>query len=384
MPSDELGLSVILPAHNEAAGIGFCLEEIKRTLAGLPMPAEVIVVDNRSSDATAAIVKKEMETWSALRLVSEQTRGYGAACLAGLDSARGRYMFLADADGTYDFTEIPRFLEGLQGGCDLVVGNRFLGGMPKDSMPWHHRYVGNPALSLLVRICFPVKIRDIHCGARAITRAGAAQLVLRTTGMEFASEMIVKAAKKGLTLREIPVAYRKRIGVSKLESFADGWRHTRFILLYSPSYLFLLPGAAMFAAGLLSMAALFFGSVSAFGLQFYVHPMFLSAVAMMLGYQIMLFAGFSRVYAVTHLGERDSLVETLFRRVTLEKAVLAGLLLAGIGAGLYLTIFVGWIRSGFGSLDAVKTSIIALTATVLGVQTCFSAFMLSTLGIKER
>ena len=251
-------------------------------------------------------------------------------------------------------------------------------------MPWLHRYLGNPFLSFLTRELFKIKIKDIHCGARAISRAALEKITLHTTGMEFASEMIIKAAKAGLKITEVPIVYQPRIGESKLKSFPDGWRHLRFMLLYSPNFLFLVPGAILFSLGAVLMAYFYFFSPKFIGVQLYVHPMFLFAVLIMVGYQIMFFAFFSRIYAVTYLGDKDRSIEYFFQKITLEKAGIFGLLLFLGGAALYLYIFSKWLHSGFGSLDEIKNSIVALTLVVLGIQTFFSAFMFSVLGIKER
>ncbi len=377
-------ISIILPCLNEESAILPCLEEIKRTIKERSLSAEVIVVNNNSTDATPLIVANCQASFPELLLVEEKKEGYGSAYLKGLEIARGRYILMADADGTYNFSEIPLFISKLKEGNDLVVGNRFLGTIADKSMPWLHRYIGNPFLSFLVRLFFGVKIGDIHCGIRAISKEALGKIVLYTGGMEFASEMVIKAAKAGLKITEIPVEYGKRIGRSKLHSFADGWRHLRFILLYSPLVLFFLPGALLFLLGLVLLIVFYFFEPMILGIQLYTHPMFLFSVMMILGYQLMLFGGFSKTYAITHLGDTDPFIESLFRRITIEKTGLAGIIISIIGAVIYLLIFIKWARSGFGSLSEIKNSIVALTLLVLGIQTFFSAFMFSILGIKEK
>jgi hypothetical protein len=301
-----------------------------------------------------------------------------------LRQANGQYIFLADTDGTYDFGEIPFFMEKLSQGYDMVIGNRFAAPLGNGVMPLHHRYIGNPFLSSLVRIFFGVRIRDIHCGARAISKRALEKIPLRAGGMEFASEMIIQAARHGLRIGEIPVSYSKRLGTSKLRSVNDGWRHLRFILLYSPLVLFLLPGVVLLAIGTGSMLVLYVASPSIFGIQLFVHPLFASSLLMITGYQLVIFALFSKIYAITHLGEHNAFFEKLFRVVTLERALLAGFASALVGALVYIFIFAGWVSSGFGSLDQIKNSIVALTLVVIGVQTVSSSFMLSILGIKEK
>lgn len=380
-------LSIILPCHNEEQAVQACLDKVKKTIQEQNLNAEIIVVDNGSTDSSRDLLEKNVSIFKAenlaLKVVDELHIGYGSAYLKGFRTASGTYIFMADCDDTYDFKEIPHFLNKLKTGDDLVVGNRFAKkyAMP---MPWLHRYIGNPLLSFLVKIFFKVRIHDIHCGARAISRNALNQIVLYTRGMEFASEMVIKCAKQGLKIEELPISYHPRLGTSKLRSFSDGWRHLRFILLYSPLVLFLAPGAALFGLGTISFLALYFGNPHIFGLQLYVHPLFLSSLLVIVGYQLILFAGFARTYAITHLGDKDSFLEPLYRKITIEKAGFAGIFLSLVGAIIYLFIFVKWVRSGFGSLDEIKNSIAALTFVTLGIQTFFGAFMFSILGIKER
>jgi glycosyltransferase involved in cell wall biosynthesis len=382
--TDSPDISIILPCLNEKSALEICLREIKNVIETQGLSAEIILVDNNSDDGSLEIAKKIAENIKELRVVSEPRQGYGSAYMKGLQEARGNYFFMADIDHSYDFKDIPRFIAALKNSADLVVGNRFTGSIENGAMPLHHRYVGNPFLSFVVKKLFNIKINDIHCGVRAMSREAFEKITLHTTGMEFASEMVIKVAKQKLAIAEIPVSYRVRIGKSKLQSVGDGWRHLRFILLYSPVYLFLIPGAFLTCLGLGSLLVFYFGKISLFNLQFYIHPMFLSSVLIMLGYQIMLFAGFSKIYAIAHLGETDLFMESLFKKITIEKAGFVGLAAACLGILMYLYIFIRWIHSGFGSLDEIKNSIVALTFVVIGVQTFFSAFMLSTLGIKEK
>lgn len=377
-------ISILLPCLDEERGILFCLEEIKRTIALNSLSAEVIVIDNNSRDASVSLVKTYQVDFPELRLLKEDREGYGFTYLQGLKNSLGKYIFMADADGTYDFKDIPRFVERLKNGSDLVIGNRFAQKITADSMPWLNRYVGNPFLSFLVHLFFRVNIGDTHCGARAISRAALEKINLCTGGMEFASEMIIKAAQKNLLITELPIEYRKRLGQSKLHSFSDGWRHLRFILLYSPLILFFLPGAILFLSGATLMFIFYFFNPTIFGVRFYSHPMFLFSVLIILGYQLILFGGFSKIYAITHLGDNNRLVEKLFRHITIEKTGLLGLLMAIAGAIIYLSIFISWLNSDFGSLPGVKESVIGLTLLVVGIQTFFAAFMFSILGIKNK
>lgn len=377
-------ISIVLPCLNEEAGIVFCLEEIQKTITNNSLSAEVIIVDNNSHDNSVKIINDFQTHFPELKLVHEQKEGYGFAYLKGLETAVGEYIFMADSDGTYKFSDIPEFINKLTSGADLVVGDRFSKKISHKEMPWLNHYIGNPFLSSLVRIFFKVKINDIHCGARAIRKEALKKINLYTGGMEFASEMIIKAAQQNLTIREIPIEYRARIGSSKLRTLTDGWRHLRFILLYSPLFLFFIPGAIFFILGIIFTGIFYFSSPNILGVQFYVHPMFLFSLMIILGYQLILFSGFSKVYAITHLGDNDKLIESLFKKITIEKAGLLGFLIAILGGIIYLSIFIGWIKSGFGAISEIKESIIGLSLLILGIQTFFSAFMFSILGIKNK
>jgi glycosyltransferase involved in cell wall biosynthesis len=377
-------ISILLPCKNEEKALQACLDEIRETVSKNKLDAEIIVVDNRSEDGSRRILDKNLLTFPELKIVTEEHDGYGRAYLKGFESAVGKYIFMADADGTYSFRDIPRFLDEIKKGSDMVIGNRFAEKLPKGTMPILHKLIGNPLLSCLTRLFFKVKVNDIHCGERMITRKALSQITLYTAGMEFASEMVIKVARRGLKISELPVSYAPRLGESKLKPFSDGWRHMRFLLLYSPFFLFMLPGFILLFVGIVSMAILYFFDIHIFGIQFYFHPLFLSAVLVLAGYQLIFFAGFSKVYAVTHLGDQDRSVIRLFKHITLEKAGLFGLLIAALGGILYIYIFAKWLSSGLGSLNETKNSIVALTLSALGMQTIFSAFMLSTLGIKER
>ncbi len=382
MPQDKV--SILLPCRNEREALKTCFEELEAMIRESGINAEIILIDNASTDGSREFAEKIAASWPLLRVVTESKEGYGFAYLKGLEEAKGDYIFMADADGTYDFGDIPRFLAEIKNGSDLVLGNRFAFPIEKEVMPTLHKHLGNPLLSLFTRMLFKLKIHDIHCGARMITRKALNKITLYTGGMEFASEMVIKAAKRGLRVTEIGIHYRKRIGESKLQTFSDGWRHLRFLLLYSPLFLFLIPGIVFFLAGLFSMAALYFFEINIFGIELYFHPMFLSSLLILAGYELVFFAGFAKVYAVTHLGDEDEIITKLFRFATIERAGFLGILLALVGSAIYISIFVAWIRSGFGSLSEIKNSIVALTLIAIGIQTLFSAFMLSIVGIKEK
>jgi len=376
-------ISIILPCKNEEFGLQKCLDQIKETIRNCRLNVEIIVVDNNSTDRSRKILTQNQLSLPELLVVDQPIDGYGSAYLKGFECARGEYIFMADSDGTYDFRDIPRFLDEINKGYDMVIGNRFATSIPKDSMSLLHR-IGNPVLSFVTRMLFKIKIKDIHCGQRMIKRSALSKIVLYTAGMEFASEMIIKAARQNLKIAELPISYSPRLGDSKLRTFSDGWRHLRFLLLYSPLFLFMIPGFLLFLLGTLSMFVLYFFEIRMFEIQLYIHPMFLSSLLILAGYQIIFFAGFAKVYAVTHLGDNNKTIIKLFKHITIEKAGFVGLCAIITGIVIYSSIFISWIDSGFGPLNEIKNSIIALTTIVLGVQTFFSAFMFSILGIKEK
>jgi len=381
MPNPKI--SIILPCLNEARAIGSCLDSIAEVIKKNKLSAEIIIVDNGSKDNSSAIVKERSLKINKVRLIHEYERGYGAAYLKGFKAAKGKYLFLADSDGSYDFNEIPRFIEALGRGYDFVIGNRFRGRIEKNAMSWSHKYIGNPLLSGILRFFFKAKIHDAHCGMRAITRQALEKLNLRTTGMEFASEMIIKAIKKDLKILEVPIDYYKRKGTSKLKSFADAWRHLRFMLLYSPLFLFFIPGIFLFLIGLISMPFLYMG-LEISGITFFYHPMFLSSLSIIMGYQLIIFALFAKTYTITHLGEEDKMMEKIYRQITIEKAGIVGMIIILLGVLIYMALFFGWLKTGFGALQEIRNSIIASTLIITGIQTIFSSFMLSILGIKEK
>ena len=378
MINENLELSVILPCLNEEDGLGLCLGKIKNVIEKNNLDAEIIVVDNGSTDKSCRIAAEK-----GAKLIHEEKRGYGATYLKGFEAAQGKYLFFADPDGSYDFNEIPRFIKQLKDGYDFVIGNRFAGKIENGAMSWSHKYIGNPLLSGTLRLFFKAKIHDAHCGMRAISKDALKELNLRTPGMEFASEMVIKAGKKKLRIKELPINYYKRKGESKLKSFADGWRHLRFMLLYSPLFLFFIPGAILFLIGITTIPWLYFGSPEILGIQLQYHPMFLSALLTITGYQLIIFALFAKTYAIVHLGDKP-IFDRLYKYITIEKAGTAGILIGLLGIILYVAIFFKWAISGFGELQEVKNSILALALVTIGIQTIFSSFMLSILSIKEK
>lgn len=376
-------ISIILPCLNEAEAIPECIESIQQTIVHHQLPAEIIVVDNASTDTSAEIVQKLQTSIPYLRLIHEPRRGYGSAYQAGFKAAQGETIVMLDIDTTYDASEIVSFLDMLNTGAMFVIGNRFTGRMSKNAMPWLHRYIGNPILSYLVRLLFGTRVQDVHCGMRAFKKEILPRLRLKTTGMEFASEMVIKALKAHIAIAEVPISYHARTGTSKLRSFADGWRHLRFILLYSPFVLFFIPGVVLFGIGVLTMSIIYFSKLEVLGIRFIVHPIFLSSLLSIIGFQLMAFAGFAKAYAVTHLGEESHFLEKILRYISIEKAVLIGFTAIAIGAAIYAYILYVWITNDFGSLNEIKNAVVGLTLATLGVQVISTSFMASIIGIQE-
>jgi len=377
-------ISIIIPCLNEEKAISACIDEAYKAILKYKLSAEIIVSDNGSSDNSLNIIKDKQKFIPNLILTEEKEKGYGFVYLKGLSLAQGKYIFMADGDNSYNFLEINKFIEKLEKGADLVIGNRFAGKMHYNAMPKIHKYIGNPILSYLVRVLFKTKIKDIHSGSRALRKDILNQLNLKTGGMEFASEMIIKASKKRLKVEEVEIEYRPRIGSSKLKTINDGWRHLRFILLYSPLALFLIPGSFLFILGIISFIVFYFLPPEIMGIQLYFHPLFLSSLIITLGYQIIIFAAFAKIYAHNHLGDKDKKIEKMFKYLTIEKAGFTGIAFFLIGALIYIFIFISWLKSDFPEINQSKNFITALTLSILGIQTFFSAFMLSILGIKEK
>jgi glycosyltransferase involved in cell wall biosynthesis len=373
----RLELSVVIPCLNEADGIAVVVDKALRTMRREGIYGEVLVVDNGSVDGSA-----ELAEAAGARVVHEPRRGYGSAYQAGFAAARGTYILMGDADDTYDFTQLGRFIGPLRQGADMVIGNRMKGIRP-GAMPWLHRRIGNPLLTGLLNLFFKTGVGDAHCGMRAFRRDRLAALDLRATGMEFASEHVIRAAKVGLKIREIEIDYHPRIGESKLSSFSDGWRHLRFLLVHSPTWLFVLPGAAIAALGLLGLLVSLSG-IELFGREWQLHATIASVAAVILGSQILQIGAFSRAFAFYYLGETDRLIEGARRRFRLEHGLLAGsgLLLAGLViAGTVLAL---WLGRGLGELREERVFLVGLMLVVLGFQSVFGAFFLSVLGLRRR
>jgi len=372
----ELVVSVVIPCLNEAASIERCVTLARNVLDDHEIPGEVIVVDNGSTDGSA-----DLATNAGARVVPEQRRGYGSAYLAGFAAARGAYIVMADADLTYDFNDIPRFVERLEDGAELVMGDR-MDNIKPGAMPWLHRYIGNPVLTGTLNLFFRTGVKDAHCGMRALKRDVLPRLDLQTTGMEFASEMVIRASKENLAIDQIPIEYHPREGESKLSSFRDGWRHLRFLLVHSPTHLFFVPGAFLTGLGILVMATVL-AHVNVFGRSWDVHSMIGGSLLTIVGTQILALGLCARAYGVYILGEDDVWFQRMRPRIKLEHGLLAGAVLIIAGLALGGVIIGKWIASGAGALSQTRLALFGATLLIVGIQVFFSSFLLSILGLRR-
>jgi glycosyltransferase involved in cell wall biosynthesis len=381
----ELELTVVLPCLNEAETLAVCVDKALAALRENGITGEVVVADNGSTDGSQAIAVEH-----GARLVPVPMRGYGAALNAGIQAARGKYVLMGDADDSYEFAHIPRFLAELRGGADLVMGNRFRGGIGPKAMPPLHRYLGNPVLSLLGRVLFRAPIGDFHCGMRAFSKDAYERLELRTTGMEFASEMVVKASLLGQKMTEVPTTLQKdgRSRPPHLKTWRDGWRHLRFLLMYSPRWLFLLPGLALMLVGLGLMAWLLPAERPLGHVNLGVDTLAYASAAVLLGFQLVFFGVAAKVFAITEgLLPEDEAFDRWFRYVTLETGLMVGVVLVLVGVGIAVSSVVGWSHAGYGALPPVammRRTLPAMLCLMLGTEVCFASFFLSLLGLKRR
>ncbi|WEK03153.1 MAG: glycosyltransferase family 2 protein [Candidatus Devosia phytovorans] len=378
----DVELTILMPCLNEAETLASCISKAQGFLARTGISGEVVIADNGSTDGSQAIAEG-----LGARVIPVPQRGYGAALGGGIQAARGRYIIMGDADDSYDFANLDAFIEQLRDGAELVMGNRFKGGIAPGAMPWHHRYIGNPVLSTVGRVFFNTPIRDFHCGLRGFSREAILGLNLRTSGMEFASEMVVKASLAQLDLREVPTRLAKdgRSRPPHLRSFRDGWRHLRFLLLFSPRWLFLYPGMALLWVGLVVGAILLPGPARYGGVVFDIHTFLVASLCIIVGLQSISFAVIGRRFAsrygfIPKSGHYDRILEAL----TLERILIVavGLMLIGMVA-----LFWGlgqWAVRDFGPLNPSSTLrpvILAMTALVGGFQMMMSGFMSSIMNI---
>ena len=381
-PAGGLELTILMPCLNEAETIGTCVAKAMGYLARSGVEGEVLIADNGSTDGSQAIAQG-----LGARVVAVPARGYGAALIAGIAAARGRFVIMGDSDDSYDFTALDPFVAKLRDGYALVMGNRFLGGIQAGAMPPLHRYLGNPVLSTIGRVFFGGPVRDFHCGLRGFDRDAIRALDLRAPGMEFASEMVVKATVQGLRVTEVPTTLSPdgRSRPPHLRSWRDGWRHLRFLLVFCPRWLFLYPGVGLFLAGLLTMAVLLPGPLRLGGVTFDVHTLLYASGAMIMGFQAVQFWIFARIHGAQQgvVPEEKRLTAAL-SRFGLEPALIVAGLLVVAGLGLGVAAVAAWGAQSFGNLEgmaAMRVAIASVTSMVLGLQLAFGAFFVSLLGM---
>ena len=381
-----LDLTIVMPCLNEAETLVACIEKARRGIEAAGVTGEVLIADNGSTDGSIELAEKH-----GARVVRVAEKGYGSALRGGIAAARGRWLLMGDADDSYDFSQAPRFVERLRAGDDLVMGCRMPRGggtiMP-GAMPWKNRHLGNPVLSFIGRLFFHTPVQDFHCGLRAFSRAAYDRMELQTTGMEFASEMVMKSSILGMKASEVPITLHKdgRSRPPHLKPWRDGWRHLRFMLIYSPRWLFLVPGLVLAGLGGLGALAIFLGPRHLGGVRLDVGTLLVACMAMVIGVQLTAFAFFAKVFAIgQNLLPEDPRFRGVFRHFTLEKGVIAGAALLLSGAGLMGWALWLWSSTGFGVLDLaanLRRLIGSTTLILLGVQVIFSSFFMSVLGLK--
>jgi len=389
MPPEDVArrpeLSVVIPCLDEARTVGRCIAKAQSSFEGLAIAGEVVVADNGSSDDSVNVARKH-----GARVLAVEARGYGNALAAGIAAARGEFVIMGDGDDSYDFARLDRFVQELRGGSDLVIGNRFQGGVQPGAMPLLHKYVGNPALTLIGKWFFRIPVGDVYCGLRGFRRSAVAGLDLRSEGMEYALEMIVKAKLHGLTIAEVPTSLSPdgRGRAPHLRTWRDGWRSLRFFLLFSPKWLFLYPGMLLIVLGLATSLWLLPGSRRVGSVTFDVHTLLYGAVAVLVGFQAVVFATFARLFAVQDgLLPRDPRFDRRMRRFTLERGLLLGfaLIVAGIVGSLYA--IGAWRQKSFGHLDYPHTMRIVIPSALgiaLGFQMIVSSFFFGIIGLHDR
>lgn len=383
--AEAIEVSVVMPCLNEAETLEACIVKAQRALQQAHIAGEIVIADNGSSDGSLQIAER-----LGAKVVNVQAKGYGSALMGGIAAASGQYVVMGDADDSYDFGHIPRFVEQLRKGADVVMGNRFRGGIQKNAMPPLHRYFGNPALTRLGRLFFKSPVGDFYCGLRGFRKDAYERMALRTTGMEFATEMVVKATLLELRIAEVPTTLSPdgRNRPPHLRTWRDGWRTLRFFLLYSPRWLFFYPGVALMLLGIALGLWLLPTPRTLGGITFDVHTLVYAAAFVLLGFQAVAFACFTKIFAISEgLLPPDAALDKVFRYITLELGVAVGAVLtvAGFSASAYAVMT--WDAQHFGLLDYSRTMRIVIPAALLltlGAQTIFASFFVSVLGLRRK
>jgi len=381
----SIELSIVMPCLNEAETLEICIKKAQNYIVKNNISGEVVIADNGSNDGSQSIAKK----LNAI-VIPVTNKGYGAALRGGIEAAQGKYIIMGDADDSYDFEALAPYLKELRNGNDLVMGNRFKGGIKKGAMPFIHKYLGNPVLSFIGRLFFKISIGDFHCGLRGFSKEAYYKMNLQTTGMEFASEMIVKSKLNGLSITEVPTILHKdgRSRPPHLNTWRDGWRHLRFLLLFAPNWLFLFPGILLFVVGFIFSALLIKSPLVFDTLTLDIHTLLYTSSFLLVGFQFIVFYALTKVYAVENgLLPKSNRYHKLFHFINLEKGLVLGLILIFIGLGLSYNGFSNWKALGFGNLDiktTIRSIIPAVIALQLGIQVMLFSFFFSILGLKYK
>ncbi|WP_430466598.1 glycosyltransferase family 2 protein [Winogradskyella ouciana] len=377
-------LSIVMPCLNEAETLATCIKKVQLFFKANDINGEIVIADNGSTDGSIAIA----EDLNA-KVIHAAQKGYGSALKTGIEAASGTYIIMGDADDSYDFSNLMPFLKELRNGFDLVMGNRFKGGIEKDAMPFLHKYLGNPVLSFIGKLFFKIKINDFHCGLRGFSKAAYNKMNLKTSGMEFASEMVVKSRLNDLSITEVPTTLKKdgRSRKPHLKTWSDGWRHLRFLMLYAPNWLFLYPGILLALIGSILSILLIINPLEFSGITLDVHTLLYTSAFLLVGFQFIIFYGLTKIFAVENeLLPKSKRYNKLFKIINLEKGLLIGFCLLLIGLFLSFKGLSVWSDTNYGSLDTSTTLRIiipAITLLQIGIQTILFSLFFSVLGLKK-
>jgi len=384
MLNEPLELTILMPCLNEELTLGICIKKAKKSLEENNIRGEIVIGDNGSTDRSIEIAES-----LGARVVHVPEKGYGSALIGGINAAKGKYVIMGDSDDSYDFSRLMLHVEKLREGYDLVMGNRFKGGIEKGAMPFLHRYLGNPVLTFVGRLFFNTSIRDFHCGLRGFNRERMASINLECPGMEFASEMVVKSLLNDFKITEVPTTLSKdgRDRPPHLNTWTDGWRHLRFLLLYSPAWLFLYPGILLFIVGIVFTVLLLLKPLQVIGVELDIHTLAYSATSVFIGFQLMFFFAFSRIYAsMNDLLPPNKFYKYYKNKFSLEKGLILGGLFILVGIALVITAWLSWQSVDYGDLkprETLRVVIPSIFFLIGGIQIAQSSFLISILELKK-
>ena len=385
MEKEELELTILMPCLNEAETLEICIKKAMKSLKENNIKGEVLIADNGSTDGSQDIARR-----NGARVIDVAVKGYGSALIEGTKQAYGKYIIMGDSDDSYDFSNIMPFVEKLREGYELVMGNRFKGGIEKGAMPFSHKYIGTPVISFIGRLFYKSNIGDFNCGMRGYNREAILKLDLKTTGMEYASEMIVQSTLNGIKITEVPTTLKKdgRSRAPHLKSFQDGWRHLKFLLIYSPKWLFLFPGLLLLIIGLIGSIAFVFGDLQISNVVLGIHSRLYFGAMIVVGFQIIIFSLFAKVYAINSgMHPKEDKFTKFLKKITLEKGLILGIILTIIGLGLSIYSIILWKNAGWGELNPVDIMPITIPAVyliIIGIQMMFASFILGVLNIEYK